>query len=81
VPPFTSDTGFLGLNAGNADLGIIILMTVLTGLLALVPFIPILRDIPRWLPIHRLIWRAYYAPKGKGPGKSTVVETLAAPTR
>ena len=63
VPPFTSDTGFLGLNAGNADLGIIILMTVLTFLLALVPFIPILRDIPRWLPIHRLIWRRYYAKK------------------
>jgi hypothetical protein len=26
-------------------------------LLALVPFIPILRDIPRWIPLHRLIWR------------------------
>jgi hypothetical protein len=63
VPPFTSDTGFLGLNAGNADLGIIILMTVLTIALALVPFIPVLRDIPRWLPIHRLIWRKYYAPR------------------
>jgi hypothetical protein len=63
LPPFTSDTGFLGLNAGNADLGIIILMTVLTIALALVPFIPGLRDIPRWLPIHRLIWRKYYAPK------------------
>jgi len=60
VPPFTSDTGFLGLNAHNADLGIIILMTVLTIALALVPFIPILRDIPRWVPIHRLIWRRYY---------------------
>ncbi|MEA2644291.1 MAG: hypothetical protein QOG08_1317 [Chloroflexota bacterium] len=63
VPPFTSDTGFLGLNAGNADLGIIILMTVLTIALALVPLIPVLRDIPRWVPIHRLIWRSYYAPK------------------
>jgi hypothetical protein len=31
---------------GNADLGIIILMTVLTAALALVPFIPGLRDIP-----------------------------------
>jgi len=61
VPPFTSDTGFLGLNASNADLGVIILMTVLTVALALVPFIPILRDIPRWVPIHRLIWRRYYA--------------------
>ena len=76
VPPFTSDTGFLGLNAGNADLGIIILMTVLTFLLALVPFIPILRDIPRWLPIHRLIWRAYYAPNGQAPGRPTSVKPL-----
>lgn len=63
VPPFTSDTGFLGLNSSNADLGIIILMTVLTAALAAVPFIPILRDIPRWVRIHRLIWRHYYAPK------------------
>ncbi len=62
VPPFTSTTGFLGFNSSNADLGIIILMTVLTAALALVPFIPILRDIPRWVPIHRLIWRLYYAP-------------------
>jgi hypothetical protein len=61
VPPFTSTTGFLGLNSSNADLGIIILMTLLTGALALVPLIPILRDIPRWIPIHRLIWRRYYS--------------------
>jgi len=65
VWPFTSDTGFLGLNSSNADLGIIILMTVLTAALAAVPLIPILRDIPRWVPIHRLIWREYYAPKRK----------------
>jgi hypothetical protein len=63
VFPFNSDTGLLGLNAGNADLGIIILMTLLTIALALVPLIPILRDIPLWVPIHRLIWRSYYAPK------------------
>ncbi|HET9782159.1 MAG TPA: hypothetical protein VFR33_10300 [Candidatus Dormibacteraeota bacterium] len=65
IPPFTSDTGFLGVNSSNADLVIIILMTVLTAALALVPFIPILRDIPRWIPVHRLIWREYYAPKQK----------------
>ncbi len=59
--------GFLGLNASNADLGIIILMTVLTLALALVPLIPILRDIPRWVPIHRLIWREYYAPRKAAP--------------
>ena len=63
VPPFTSTSGFLGFNSSNADLGIILLMTLLTVALALVPFIPILRDIPRWIPIHRLIWRGYYAPR------------------
>jgi hypothetical protein len=26
-----------------------------------VPFIPGLRDIPRYIPIHRLIWKHYYA--------------------
>jgi hypothetical protein len=66
VWPFTSADGFLGLKAGNADLGIIILMTLLTGALALVPFIPGLRDIPRWLPLHRLIWRSYYATRKPG---------------
>jgi len=52
IPPFNT--------AANTDLVVIILMIVLTALLAFVPFIPILRDIPRWIPIHRLIWRRYY---------------------
>ncbi len=52
VPPFNT--------ASNTDLVVIILMIVLTALLALVPFIPILRDIPRWIPVYRLIWRRYY---------------------
>jgi len=49
VPPFNT--------ADNADLLVVVLMGFLTLLLALLPFIPILRDIPRWIPIHRLIWR------------------------
>ena len=52
IPPFNT--------AANTDLLVILLMIVLTALLALVPFIPILRDIPRWIPVHRLIWRRYY---------------------
>jgi hypothetical protein len=52
VPPFST--------AANADLLVIGLMILLTALLVLVPFIPILRDIPRWIPVHRLIWRRYY---------------------
>jgi len=39
---------------------IVLIVLALTTLLALVPFIPILRDIPRWVPVHRLIWRRYY---------------------
>ena len=49
VPPFNT--------ADNADLLVVLLMGLLTVLLALVPFIPILRDLPRWIPVHRLIWR------------------------
>ena len=36
------------------------LMMLLTLLLLLVPFIPGLRSIPRWIPVHRLIWRDWY---------------------
>jgi hypothetical protein len=63
VFPFNSPDGAIGLSSANADLGIVILMTLLTVALALVPLIPILRDIPRWVPIHRLIWKQYYAPR------------------
>jgi hypothetical protein len=70
VWPFTSTSGFLGLSAANADLGIIIVMTVLTIALALVPLIPGLRDMPRWIPIHRLIWRRYYTPQKAAPART-----------
>ena len=61
VAPFDRDHGFLGVNSGNADLAIVFVMTVLSAGLLLVPFIPGLRDIPRWIPVHRLIWRSHYA--------------------
>jgi hypothetical protein len=47
-------------NLANADLVVVGIMLMLTTLLALVPFIPGLRSIPRWIPIHKLIWRDYY---------------------
>jgi hypothetical protein len=54
VPPFaTSD---------NADALVWGLMALLTLLLMLLPFIPGLRDIPRRIPIHRLIWRKKWSP-------------------
>jgi hypothetical protein len=54
---------------------IAIYMTGLATILLLcVPFIPGLRDIPRLIPVHRLIWRSWYrsAPGSRagsrGPG-------------
>jgi len=44
----------------NADLQVWAIMMILTLLLALVPFIPGLRSIPRWTRVYRLIWRQHY---------------------
>jgi hypothetical protein len=71
VAPFDRDHGFLGVNAANADLAIVVLMTVLSAGLVLAPFIPGLRDIPRWIPVHRLIWRHYYQELGRGRDPTT----------
>ncbi len=45
-------------NSFNVDLIAIYMTGVGTLLLLLVPFIPGLRDIPRVIPLHRLIWRS-----------------------
>jgi hypothetical protein len=44
-------------NSANVDLIAIYMTGLATLLLLLVPFIPGLRDIPRLIPVHRLIWR------------------------
>jgi hypothetical protein len=44
-------------NSTNADLIAIYMTGLATLLLLFVPFIPGLRDIPRFIPVHRLIWR------------------------
>jgi len=52
VPPFsTSD---------NADALVWALMMALSVVLIAVPFIPGLRGLPRYLGVHRLIWRDHY---------------------
>jgi hypothetical protein len=52
----------------NADAQVWLLMMVLTVALALLPFIPGLRSIPRWIPVHRLIWRDYYRRSARRTG-------------
>ena len=50
-------------NAANADLIAIYLTGLATIVLLLVPFLPGLRDIPRLIPVHRLIWRTWDRPQ------------------
>ncbi len=51
--------------SANVDLIAIYLTGLATAILLLVPFIPGLRDLPRFVPIHKLIWRRYYKESGK----------------
>jgi hypothetical protein len=46
-------------NSANVDLIAIYLTGAATVLLLAIPFIPGLRDIPRFIPVHRLIWRGW----------------------
>jgi hypothetical protein len=46
--------------SGNADALVWAVMAILSLALICVPFLPGVRSIPRWIPVHRLIWRHYY---------------------
>ena len=51
--------------ASSVDIWAVYLTGVATILLLLVPFIPGLRDIPRLIPVHRLIWRGNWEPASR----------------
>ena len=55
-------------SSANADLIAIYLTGLATILLLAVPFIPGLRDIPRLIPVHRLIWRSWDRPERRPAG-------------
>ncbi len=59
VPPMSTSP--------NVDILVIAIMTALSLGLLLLPFIPGLRSIPRWIPVHRVIWRNYYRRSGSTP--------------
>jgi hypothetical protein len=44
----------------NADILVMIIMSVLSLAFICVPFIPGINRIPRWIPIYKLIWREHY---------------------
>jgi hypothetical protein len=52
---------------GNADLLVMLMMGALSLAFILVPFIPGVRDIPRWIPVYKLIWRDHYRSLSKPP--------------
>ena len=52
IKPFSS--------SANADILVMTIMAVLSLAFVLIPFLPIVRDIPRWIPVYRRIWRDHY---------------------
>lgn len=44
----------------NADLLVMLVMGVLSLLFICIPFLPGIRDLPRRIPIYKLIWREHY---------------------
>ncbi len=56
----------------NVDMIAVYMTGLATILLLAIPFIPGLRDIPRWIPVHRLIWRRWEPAPAGAPAPSGV---------
>jgi hypothetical protein len=52
----------------NADALVWGLMALLSLAFLLVPYLPGVRSVPRWIPIHRFIWRDYYRTQSERRG-------------
>jgi len=50
--------------SANADILVMTVMAVLSLAFVLIPFLPGIRSIPRWIPIYKLIWRQHYRAAG-----------------
>ncbi len=46
--------------SANADVLVMAVMGVLSLAFVLIPFIRGVRDVPRWVPVYKLIWREHY---------------------
>ncbi len=56
--------------SANADVLVMLVMGVLSLAFICIPFIPGIRDIPRRVPLYRLIWREHYRSSGSPPSAS-----------
>ncbi|HEY2076869.1 MAG TPA: cytochrome b N-terminal domain-containing protein, partial [Streptosporangiaceae bacterium] len=70
VAPFNS--------SASVDVWAVYLTGIATILLLLVPFIPGLRDIPRLVPVHRLIWRHVWSQPADEPASPAAHATPSA---
>lgn len=64
IPRFNADNPEDYLTS-HADAIIFYIMALLSLALIFLPYIPGLRSIPRWIPLHRLIWRDFYRAQAK----------------
>jgi hypothetical protein len=57
----------------NADIQVLLIVALLSLAFILIPVIPIVNRIPRWIPVYKVIWREHYrslaapAPRGVPP--------------
>jgi hypothetical protein len=65
-------------NSANVDVWAVYLTGIATILLLLIPFIPGLRDIPRLIPVHRLVWRGNWD-QPTGPTASPAANAAPSP--
>lgn len=66
--PYTAPYQFKpGSTSPNADLLVFVVVGAVSLLFVLLPWIPGLREIPRAIPIHRLIWREHYRRMAAAP--------------
>ena len=65
IKPFTTSW------ADNADIAVMAVMGVLSLAFILIPVIPGIRDIPRKIPLYKLIWRDWYRTVPEPPKAGT----------
>ncbi len=62
-------------SSSSGDLQVGVIMSLFFLLTVLAPFVPVVNRLPRWLRVHRLIWRDWYArgrPRKGGSGPPPV---------
>jgi hypothetical protein len=63
--------------SANADVLVMAVMGLMSTLFVLIPVLPGIRDIPRKIPIYKLIWRQHY--ESLGPPPTTVQSAIEPP--